>query len=83
MIATSIARDARTISEELWSVFAKGPAPSDKEGYAKNPSKKLFSNPCWELANYLENNFAKFTGLIESLTKNIKLWQAYSDNPKP
>lgn len=43
MIAASINRQARVISEQLWSLFAKGPAPSDKEKYVQNPSKKFFS----------------------------------------
>ena len=47
MIASSIARDARVISEDLWSVFSKGPAPSEKDNYTKNPSKKVFSERSW------------------------------------
>jgi len=43
MIAASINRQARVISEDLWSLFAKGPAPADKDKYLPNPSKKLFS----------------------------------------
>lgn len=34
------------------------------------------------MANFVENNFAKFTGLIDSFTQKIKLWEAYSDSNK-
>ncbi len=34
------------------------------------------------MANYVENNFAKFTGLLDSFTLKIKQWQAYIDSNK-
>jgi dynein heavy chain len=64
MISTSINREAKIINEELWSIFAKGPTHVDKSAYRPNPSKKLFSDQGWELANYLEINCPRFTGLL-------------------
>lgn len=53
MIAASISREAKVISEDLWSIFAKGPTPTDKDKFVPNPSKKLFRDQSWELANCL------------------------------
>lgn len=77
LIATSIGRQAKTLSEELWLLFTRGPILVDKEKLAKNPSKKVFNDRSWEIANYLENNFARFTGIISSFTTKVKLWEAY------
>lgn len=50
LIATSINKNAKIISEELWSAFTRGPSLSDKVPSKTNPSKTLFSQRAWELA---------------------------------
>jgi dynein heavy chain len=64
MIAISIGREAKIISEEMWSLFSKGPTPNEKDKKIPNPNNKLLSDSSWEYVQYLENNFAKFTGLV-------------------
>ena len=34
------------------------------------------------MANFLELNFAKFTGLLDSFITKIKQWSAYNDSNK-
>lgn len=82
MIAISINKQARIISQDLWSVFSKGTPPSDKEEKVANPSKKIFSQSSWETAQYLQNNFAKFTGIVKSFSNKLKAWEQYIDNWK-
>ena len=53
MIAISIGKEARIISEDLWSLFSRGPTPSDKENKIQNPSKKIFNQSSWETALFL------------------------------
>lgn len=50
LIATSINKNAKIISEELWSAFTRGPSLGDKLSSKNNPSKTLFSQKAWELA---------------------------------
>ena len=50
LIATSINKKAKIISEELWSAFTRGPSLAEKVSSKNNPSKTLFSQKAWELA---------------------------------
>jgi hypothetical protein len=50
LIATSINKKAKVISEELWSAFTRGPSLAEKVSTKNNPSKNLFSQKAWELA---------------------------------
>lgn len=46
LIASSINRDAKVISDEMWLTFVRGPGPSDKNDKEKptpNPNKSIFS----------------------------------------
>jgi len=74
MIAASINKASKIISEDLWTVFTRGPSITDKSTQKQNPNKNIITNKGWELAEYLENTFPKFTGLTTSLTHKIKLW---------
>lgn len=74
MIASSINKASKVISEEFWSTFTKGPSVNEKVGSKPNPNKNLFSNNAWELAEFLEQGFPKFTGLTASLTNKLKAW---------
>lgn len=74
LIATSISKQSKVISEELWSVFTRGPSLIDKGDSKPNPLKTLFSQKTWELAEYLESSFPKYTGITASFTHKTKLW---------
>jgi dynein heavy chain len=88
MIAASINKASKVISEDLWAIFTRGPTLADKSLSKPNPNKNIFSTKGWELAEYLENSFPKFTGFTASLTNKIKAWEAYIEagklsNPLP
>lgn len=82
MIASSISKASKVISEDFWQTFTKGPTIIDKSASKSNPNKNLFSNKSWELAEYLEQAFPKFTGLTTSLTNKLRQWEAYIEARK-
>lgn len=47
LIATSINKNSKIISEELWSAFTRGPSLAEKVSSKPNPSKLLFSPKAW------------------------------------
>ena len=82
LIAASINKNSKVISEEAWSVFTRGPSLIDKENSKPNPSKTLFSQKAWELAEYLEASFPKYTGITASFTYKTKQWEAFAESGK-
>ena len=50
IIAISINRHSKVISEDSWNAFTRGAANLDKIGSKPNPSKNLFSQRAWDLA---------------------------------
>lgn len=53
MIATSINKNAKVITEDIWSTFSRGPNIVEKINSKPNPNKNLFTTKAWELAEYL------------------------------
>jgi len=50
IIAVSINKHSKVISEDSWSAFTRGAVTIDKSGSKPNPSKNLFSPRAWDLA---------------------------------
>lgn len=82
MIATSINKASKVISEEFWTIFSKGPSIIENVAPKPNPSKTMFTAKTWELAEYLEMTFPKFTGLTNSFAGRLKQWEAYVESGK-
>jgi dynein heavy chain, axonemal len=79
LIATYINKNLKIISEDSWSVFTRGPSLVDKAADSKpNPSKTLFSPRAWELAEYLEAAFPKYTGITVSFCNKTRHWEAFA-----
>jgi dynein heavy chain len=50
MIAISINKHSKVISEDSWNAFTRGGTSIDKNSSKPNPSKNLFSQKAWDLA---------------------------------
>lgn len=74
LIASSINKNAKVISEDSWTLFTRGPVILENAMSKPNPSKTLFSPKAWELAEYLEAAFPKYTGITASFCNKTKQW---------
>ena len=50
IIAISINKHSKVISEDSWNAFTRGGTTIDKNASKPNPSKNLFSQRAWDLA---------------------------------
>ena len=50
IIAISINKHSKVISEDSWNAFTRGGTTIDKNASKTNPSKNLFSQRAWDLA---------------------------------
>jgi hypothetical protein len=66
------------LSLELWNLLLRGPSHVDRDKRAPNPNRDIFSESAWDLACGLDSGFAKFLGLVGSLSSNLKEWVEWS-----
>jgi dynein heavy chain len=83
LIATSINRQNRIISETLWSAFLRGAGFFEKAGIISNPEPMIFTEDAWNLACYLDQTLVSFKGITASFKADLPLWTAFVLSPDP
>ena len=81
LIAVSINKESKLLSEGLWSVFLRGAGLVDKFKKPMNPDKTMFSERSWDLAYSLDSKFPNFSNLTTHIISKLKLWAPYKEDP--
>lgn len=77
MIAIQINRKAGIVSDALWSVLLRGPGVIERSKQPPNPDKSVISDVAWDLATFLDFNFANFKGLCAHINAKKTIWVDY------
>ncbi|KAL0216159.1 hypothetical protein P9112_008343 [Eukaryota sp. TZLM1-RC] len=75
LIASSIERNSKLISEEDWNFFLKGPTTLDLDLPDNRPS--WIGDREWELINYM-GQLTSFDGIVDDVINQSDTWQEWS-----
>jgi hypothetical protein len=64
-------------------VLLRGAGKIDNSKRPPNPDPKLFTESSWDMAFFLESNFAKYGGLCHDLKAKLGFWRDYSKANDP
>jgi len=64
-------------------VLLRGAGKIDITKRPPNPDPKMFAESNWDMAFFLESNFAKYGGLCSDLKSKISFWKDYAKSNSP